>query len=464
MPSFRALARGLVLALVPIAAVSSQAQSSAEWDQIVAKAKGQTVYFNAWAGDEKTNAFIAWAADELKTRHGVNVVHVRLKDTAEAVTRVIAEKTAGRHSDGTVDLVWINGPNFLSMKSQGLLHGPVTPLLPNMALVDITSKRSNVVDFTTPVDGFAVPWRLAQIVFIYDSARIREAKDVPRSAAEMLAWARRNPGRLTHPNPSNFLGATFLKQMLYELAADISLFQQAATDESFARVSAPLWPWYDELRPLLWRKGQQFPENGAAQRQLLNDGEIDITLSFTPAEAAVSVLSGKLPESVRTFTLRKGSIGNTSFVAIPYNSRAKEGAMVLANFLIEPAAQARAQDVKQIGSLNVLDPNEALRRAARPLRFAHAKRRVAQRGGPRAAATRAARVVDDAPHRGMAAPLQPLICSAIGKRAGLLHKMPPILSSRRTPGSTIVRSMSFEKWIPACAGMTFRGADEGRVG
>ena len=359
MPSFRALARCLVFALALFSALFSalsEAQTTAEWEQVLAKAKGQTVYFNAWAGDEKTNAFITWAGDELKAHFGVSVVHVRLKDTAEAVTRVIAEKTAGRHSDGTVDLVWINGPNFLSMKEQGLLYGPVTPLLPNMRFVDTTTKRSNVVDFTTPVQGFAVPWRLAQIVFIYDSARIREAKDVPRSAAELLAWARQNPGRLTHPNPSNFLGATFLKQMLYELVPDVAVFQQAATDENFARVTAPLWPWYDALRPMLWRKGQQFPENGAAQRQLLNDGEIDITLSFTPAEAAVSVLSGKLPESVRTFTLSKGSIGNTSFVAIPYNSRAKEGAMVLANFLLEPATQARAQDVKQIGSVNVLDP------------------------------------------------------------------------------------------------------------
>ena len=359
MPSFRALARCLVFALALFSALFSalsEAQTTAEWEQVLAKAKGQTVYFNAWAGDEKTNAFITWAGDELKAHFGVSVVHVRLKDTAEAVTRVIAEKTAGRHSDGTVDLVWINGPNFLSMKEQSLLYGPVTPLLPNMRFVDTTTKRSNVVDFTTPVQGFAVPWRLAQIVFIYDSARIREAKDVPRSAAELLAWARQNPGRLTHPNPSNFLGATFLKQMLYELVPDVAVFQQAATDENFARVTAPLWPWYDALRPMLWRKGQQFPENGAAQRQLLNDGEIDITLSFTPAEAAVSVLSGKLPESVRTFTLSKGSIGNTSFVAIPYNSRAKEGAMVLANFLLEPATQARAQDVKQIGSVNVLDP------------------------------------------------------------------------------------------------------------
>ena len=340
---------------VALGAVPTLAQTNPNWEQVLAKARGQTVYFNAWAGDEKTNAFIAWAGDEIKARHGVDVVHVRLKDTAEAVTRVVAEKTAGRNSDGTVDLIWLNGPNFLALKQQGLLFGPVSPLLPNTAYVDTTNKRSNVIDFTTPVEGFAVPWRLAQIVFIYDGARIRDPKEVPRSAAAMLAWARKNPGRLTHPNVSNFLGATFLKQALYEVIADPAVLQQPATDETFARTTAPLWAWYDALRPLLWRRGEQFPANGSAQRELLNDGEIDITLSFTPAEAAVSVESGKLPASVRSFTFTRGTIGNTSFVAIPYNARAREGAMVLANFLIEPATQARAQDIKQLGAVNVLD-------------------------------------------------------------------------------------------------------------
>jgi putative thiamine transport system substrate-binding protein len=354
MTILQLLARCFAVSLA-LASGVAHAQTAPGWDQVLAKARGQTVYFNAWAGDEQTNAFIAWAGEQLKARHGVNVVHVRLKDTAEAVTRVVAEKTAGRNSDGTVDLIWLNGPNFLTMKQQGLLFGPVTPLLPNNVLIDTTNKRSNVIDFTTPVDGYAVPWRMAQIVFIYDSARIRSAADVPRSAPELLAWARKNPGRLTHPNPGNFLGATFLKQALYEVVADPAVLQQPASDDTFARVTAPLWTWYDELRPLLWRQGKQFPENGSAQRELLNDGEIDITLSFTPAEAAVSSLAGKLPASVRTFTYAKGTIGNTSFVAIPYNSRAKEGAMVLANFLLEPASQARAQDIKSIGSVNVLD-------------------------------------------------------------------------------------------------------------
>jgi putative thiamine transport system substrate-binding protein len=134
--------------------------------------------------------------------------------------------------------------------------------------------------------------------------------------------------------------------------------QQPADDASFARATEPLWIWYEALRPQLWRQGKQFPANGAAQRQLLNDAEIDIMLSFDPAEAAVAAESGLLPKTVRTFVFERGTIGNTNFVAIPYNAKNKAGALVVANFLLEPATQARAQDIKHMGSLNVLDSSK----------------------------------------------------------------------------------------------------------
>jgi len=323
-----------------------------KWADVLAKAKGQTVFWNAWAGDEKTNAFIAWAGEEVNKRYGVKIQHVRLKDTAEAVTRVVAEKAAGRNSDGTVDLIWINGPNFLAMKQQSLLFGPFTQAMPNWQFVDTVNTRSNVIDFTIPVDGLESPWRRAQIVFVYDSKRVKET---PKSVQDLLEWAKKNPGRLTHPSVRNFLGATFLKQALFELAPDSGVLQSAATDANFQTVTVPMWAWYDQLRPHLWRQGRQFPENGPAQRQLLNDGEIDMMISFNPSEAAVSITAGLLPESVRSFVFAKGTIGNTSFVAIPYNAAHKEGAMVVANFLLEPATQAYAQDFRQMGNFTVLD-------------------------------------------------------------------------------------------------------------
>ncbi len=333
----------------------AHAQPVPPWAEVLAKARGQTVYWNAWAGDDKTNTLITWVGEQVKARHGVTVHHVRLKDTAEAVTRVVAEKAAGRNRDGSVDLIWINGPNLLAMKRQGLLYGPVVQALPNARYIDTRRKRSNVIDFTTPVDGLAVPWRMAQIVFIYDSARLRNPAELPRSAPALLDWARRHPGRFTHAEVSNYMGSTFLKQVLLDLVADAAVLQQPPTDASFAQLTSPLWAWYEQLRPLLWRKGRQFAANGSAQRQLLNDGEIDITISFDPYEAAVAADAGLLPATARTFTFSKGTIGNTSFVAIPYNARHKEGALVLANFLIEPATQARAQDIRQSGNLNVLD-------------------------------------------------------------------------------------------------------------
>ena len=356
MPSLRLCSIVLFTALI-LPAVASAAPAAAEhrrWDRIVAQARGQTVYWNAWGGDEHTNAFIAWAGDEVRRRYGITLRQVKLKDTAEAVTRVVAEKSAGRDTDGSVDLIWLNGPNFLAMKWQGLLYGPFSAMLPNDAYVDTTHKRSNLIDFTIPVDGLAAPWRLAQFVFMYDTARVRSA-ELPRSAPELLAYARRHPGRVTHPDVRNFLGATFLKQALCDLLPDPAVLQQPATDATFGAVTAPLWSWYDRLRPTLWREGREFPESGPAQRQLMNDGAIDIHMSFDPAEAAVSIASHQLPSTVRVFAMAKGMIGNTSFVAIPYNAAHKEGAMVVADFLLEPATQARAQDPAWGGNLTVLD-------------------------------------------------------------------------------------------------------------
>jgi putative thiamine transport system substrate-binding protein len=341
---------GLVLASMQPAA----AQENRSWDEVTRAARGQTVYFNAWAGDPQTNAFIARIGDLASKRYGVNVEHAKLKDTAEAVTRVVAEKAAGRHSGGSVDLIWINGPNFLTMKNQGLLFGPFAEKLPNWRYVDTEKKPSNLVDFTVPVEGYAVPWRMAQIVFLYDEARTPPSTR-PKSVPALLEWAKANPGRLTHPTVRDFLGATFLKQALYELTPDAEVLQSTATDANFMKATAPLWAWYDALRPHLWREGREYPATGTAQIQLLNDGEISLAISFNPADAAVSIKKGILPESARAYVLDKGTIGNTSFVAVPYNAANKEGAMVIANLLLEPEVQAQAQDPKWIGSFTVLD-------------------------------------------------------------------------------------------------------------
>ena len=343
-----AAALACALALGPTAA-----HSDAAWDAVVAKAKGETVYWNAWGGDERTNSFIAWVGDQVRARYGVELKQVKLTDTGEAVARVVAEKSAGRNADGTVDMIWINGPNFLSMKQKGLLYGPVVDKLPNARYIDTIAKPSNVVDFTVPVDGYESPWRLAQFVFIFDSAKVATP---PRSLAALGDWIKTHPGRFTHPDPKDFMGASFLKQALIDLAPDRDRLSQPADDAAFAAETAPLWAWYDSVRPSFWRRGEQFPANEPALIQALNDGEVDFAMAFDPAAAAAAAEAGRLPASVRVTTFSDGTLGNTSFVAIPFNSPHKDAAMVVADFLLDPATQAHAQDITELGAFSVLDP------------------------------------------------------------------------------------------------------------
>jgi putative thiamine transport system substrate-binding protein len=339
----------LAAALIVATALSATADT---WDDTLAAARGQTVYWNAWGGDERTNAFIAWAGEQTERLYGVRIEQVKLTDTAEAVARIVAEKAAGQDKGGSVDMLWVNGPNFLSLKEQGLLHGPFVADLPNARYLDLSPTSAAMVDFTVPTEGYESPWRLAKFVFTHDSARVPEP---PRSMAALADWAAANPGRFTHPIASNFMGATFLKQALIELAPDPAMLQAPVTDDAYAATVAPLWVWYDALRPNLWRGGSDFPENASVMEQMLNDGEIDIAMSFDPASAAAAIADGLLPDTVRVHVHEAGSIGNISFVAIPWNAANREGAMVVANFLLDPATQAHAQNIEVLGSYTVLD-------------------------------------------------------------------------------------------------------------
>ncbi len=352
MPSTAALRRrsliiaGAAAALTPLA----RAQNP-DWPRVAAAARGQTVYFNAWAGSERINAYLQWTAGELARHFAVKLEHVKVGDTAEVVRRVRAEKAAGRVADGSADLVWINGENFLAMKHEGLLFGPWSESLPNHALVDVVGKPTTRIDFSAPVDGMESPWGMAQLTFYADSARVPVR---PSSLAELTRWAGTQPGRFTYPRPPQFHGTTFLKQVLLETSSDRRAFYLAHDSEIFAAATAPLWAALDTLHPSLWKRGKQFPANNTVMRQMLADGELAISLTFNPNEVANEIAAKALPPSVVSYQHEAGTVGNTHFLAIPFNSQAKEAAMVTANFLLSPVAQARKADIRHWGDPTVL--------------------------------------------------------------------------------------------------------------
>lgn len=342
----------LTLAWCFAAISSAAALDLSDWKTIEEKAKGQTVYFNAWGGAQNINDYIQWAADIVADRHGVSVVHVKLDDTANAVAKVVAEKAVGQNEGGTIDLVWINGENFVSMKKQGLLLSPGwADKLPSWNYVDHENKPTITTDFTEPVEGLEAPWGMAKMVFFHDTAR--EAA-MPDSFAELVEWTKENPGRFTYPAPPDFIGSSFLKQALIESVEDPAILLKPVNESEFTTATAKLFEQLDTMHENLWRGGRTFPKNKEALRQLLADNEVDIAFAFSPAEPSNAIANGELPGTVRSFVFSGGTLGNTHFLAVPYNASAKEGALVFANFLMSPAAQLRKQDPEVWGDPTVL--------------------------------------------------------------------------------------------------------------
>lgn len=343
------------------------AQTASNWSATLAKARGQTVYFNAWAGSQNINVYLQWSRVEVLKRFGITLVHVKITDTAEVVKRVRAEKTAGQLTGGSVDMVWINGANFATLKSEKLLFGPFAEALPNFAWVDVQGKPTTRLDFSEPVQGMEAPWGMAQLTFFADKTRVPQP---PRSMAALLAFAKAHPGRVTYPRPPDFHGSTFVKQALLELNPEHRALYQPVTPEALARLSAPLWSFLDALHPHLWRAGRQFPHNAAALRQMMADGELLLAFTFNPNEVANEIAASRLPRSTVSYQFSNGTIGNTHFLAIPFNASAQEGAQVVINFLLSPEAQARKADIAQWGdptvlALDKLPPLERARFAAK---------------------------------------------------------------------------------------------------
>ena len=322
----------------------------ADWARTENEARGQTVYFNAWGGGEAINAYIAWAAQEVKARYGVEVRHVKITDAAEVVKRVQTELAAGRQTDGSVDLMWVNGENFRKLKQANLLYGPWAESLPNWGLVDLNKPVRS--DFSVPTQGYEAPWGTAQLTFISDRARTPVP---PRSATELLAFAQSNPGRVSYPKPPDFHGTTFVKQLLLALTPQRALLQQPVNPQVFGSATQPLWAYLDQLHPHLWRNGKSFPASAAEMHRMLADGELRLSLTFNPNEAANLIASKQLPPSAYSFGFTGGTIGNVHFVAIPVNAKAKAGAQVFANFLLSAQAQARKADTSVWGDGTVLD-------------------------------------------------------------------------------------------------------------
>ena len=317
-------------------------------DKLLQVARGSTIRFAMWGGDERINRWVdTFVASRMKERYGVTLERIPM-DAAVFITKLSNEKKAGK-TDGSLDLLWINGENFARAKREGLLYGPYADKLENWKYVD---PKMVSLDFGLPVEGYEAPYGKAQFVFEYDAAKI---PDPPKTFRELGEWVKKNPGRFTYPQPPDFTGSAFIRQAFYEIGGGYEPFLTEGNRIEFEKRAAFLYAWLNEIKPYLWQKGRSYPASKAILDGMFERGEVDINMSYTQSGAQGLIQLGRYPKTVRTFVMKNNSLSNYHFTAIPFNARNKAGAFLLSDFLLSPEAQLSKNDPAHWGDFTVLD-------------------------------------------------------------------------------------------------------------
>ena len=304
--------------------------ANASWEEILEAAKGTTVTFYGWGGDENRNNWLnTTVASYVKENYDVTLEVVGM-NIDDILTKLSGEKMAGTKA-GSIDMIWINGENFYSAKDNGLLYGPFTQKLPNMESYIDMDDPETLNDFCMPIEGYEAPYAKAQMVMYADTA---VTPNLPASAEELLVFCQANPGKVTYPALPDFTGSAFVRNLIYEICGWEQFQTMAADYDTVKEAIEPALEYLRQLNPYLWNEGKTFPDSSTTVDAMFADGELVMNMSYGPFSVATGIAEGTYTETTQTFVFDKGTIGNTNYMAIAANSPNKAGAMVVINAIL----------------------------------------------------------------------------------------------------------------------------------
>lgn len=323
--------------------------SNASWEEIVEAARGTTVTFYGWGGDENRNNWLnTTVAESLKQEYDITLEVVGM-NIDDILAKLSGEKQANAR-EGSIDMIWINGENFYSAKENGLLYGPFTEKLPNMAAYIDLDDSETLNDFCMPIEGFEAPYAKAQMVMFADTA---VTPDLPASAEALMAFCRKYPGKVTYPALPDFTGSAFVRNIIYEICGWEQFQTMEADYDTVKAAIDPAMEYLRQLNPYLWNGGKTFPDSSTIVDAMFADGELVMNMSYSPFSVATGIAQGIYTETTQTFVFDKGTIGNTNYMAIAYNSPNKAGAMVAINAIL--SGQIQLTQYAQLRELPVVD-------------------------------------------------------------------------------------------------------------
>lgn len=323
----------------------------AGWSDVLATAKQEgKVNLYYWGGSNVINVWMDKVVKPEMAKMGITFNPVRITATKDAVDLVLAEKSAGKGlGQGSVDLIWVNGNNYATLKQQDALFGSFAELLPNAKNLDFNAKdprsQLNLNDFGVANNATEMPWSGEQYVCAYNSKRMK-ADEVPHSFAGLTAFLKAHPGKFTYVKPPNYEGDTFVEEAVYAHNPDgngAAPFQKplsAMPATELARLIAPGMEYLKSLQPML-HNGARYPKNSTELTGLFLNGQVDMMCKFGLYAVATGLATGSYPEGAKQFIFPAGlMIKNKNYLVIPSNAPNPAAALVVANWMTSVSSQA----------------------------------------------------------------------------------------------------------------------------
>lgn len=353
------IALGITMCLLFLVGCSNQKTSSEKEKDILSKnykeieeiAKGTTVNFYGWGGNEVLNKwFDSYVVSNMKDKYDIKVKRVGM-DIDNIMNKLMSEKQV-KNDKGTIDVFWVNGENFKMAKDNNLLFGPFTNKIENYEKYVDTKSKDITTDFGTDVDNMESPWGKASFTVFKNSSKVNENITDTKTLKESIM---KNPGKFTYPAPPDFTGSAFVRNVIYDIVGYEKLKNLSENEEEVRKTIQPAIDYLNEIKPYLWNKGQTYPATIAQLDNMYSDGEVNFSMTYAPNEVEGKINSGEFDKKTEFINFKKGNISNTHFLAIPKNSSNKAGAMVLINYLTSIDAQASKTEPKNWGDMTIID-------------------------------------------------------------------------------------------------------------
>lgn len=249
----------------------------------------------------------------------------------ELPSKLKAQQAAGRMD---IDLV-LTGPGALS---DGITQGLWEEMLPKHAaalpkLDEIFIPGAKMMqDNFGRGQGIAVAYSPSGPLFEYMPARV---KDVPKTAADLLAWVRAHPNRFTYARPYNSgPGWTLLQGLPYLLGDADPKDPLKGWDKSWAYLQA------------LGEHIDYYPTGSAAMMKELSEETRDIVVSTCGWDINPRVI-GVVPKEAEVFMLDGTHwLPDTQFMCVPKGVAPGRIAVLLKlmSFMLQPEQQAGTYD------------------------------------------------------------------------------------------------------------------------